>query len=390
MNASEVIKAFRGVGGLPAFVKWAKQWESDYTGAADADATDEAGGDAQAAQQLRAYKNQHRRTRQNWVFPDNFPNPQVAEAYLKPAVAEFEAGACEWGRPDLHGLRHFCLHKFGWEQSKADEHLLPVMRAFEETQAQTRMSNYFSFEHRFARIGSERLRRAVGGAAPTGGDEAASAASGFPKPSGRQAAQRGRRGAGGNGRGSGGARGKRAATAAAEAAAGVAPPSPTARGGAPAANGVAAGSHASARETFAPVGRGAKRRRPPGAAPELTNPPLEVEAPVSEAARRVDDVAAAGDGLGQPRPNKRGGSGHAGQTARAAVPAGAGRGMTLAAALARYMADDEPGTAQTQGAAAGSGAPGEEQTAHPEMDAPAAEVSNDENVPQFSAHRRRS
>ena len=37
---------------------------------------------------------------------------QVREAYAKPVV-DISTAPCEWGRPDLHGLRAFCSEKFG-------------------------------------------------------------------------------------------------------------------------------------------------------------------------------------------------------------------------------------------------------------------------------------
>ena len=124
----EVVTNFKDAGGLKAFAEWAKKWESDYTSGSKDDNED--GGDAVgqtgAELRLRAYKNRHRKTRRNWVFPDHFPSAQVADAYLNPAVDRFDNDGCEWGRPDLQGLRQFCLHKFGWDQQKADEALLPV------------------------------------------------------------------------------------------------------------------------------------------------------------------------------------------------------------------------------------------------------------------------
>ena len=121
------------------------------------DETD-AGADA-GAERRKRFKHRHRNMRQRWVLPDNFPSearhappptsedasttrrpgpaPQaVTEAYLRPTTERYDADACVWGRPDLHGLRSFCLHKFGWQQQKADEQLLPMMRAFEQTQSQ--------------------------------------------------------------------------------------------------------------------------------------------------------------------------------------------------------------------------------------------------------------
>jgi DNA excision repair protein ERCC-5 len=164
VNAMEAVGSFREVGGLRAFGDWARQWDPSRSDAEDGGEAGDAS--AAVAARLRAFKQRHRNIRRNWVFPDGFPAAQVAEAYLKPSVDKFDGAGCEWARPDLLGLRAFCLHKFGWDQAKADEHLLPVMRAFETTQSQAHIDSYYKFEHRFARYSSDRLRAAVG-TAPT-------------------------------------------------------------------------------------------------------------------------------------------------------------------------------------------------------------------------------
>ena len=126
---------------------------------------------------------------------------QVVEAYLKPSV-DHDDQPCKWERPDLHGLREFCSTHFNWPQAKADEHLLPVMQAFEVTTSQSRIDSYFSFEHRFAKFASKRLAAAIPGAVrpPTTEPQAQQAA-----PSGR----RGARAARGRGPGRGRGRGRR-------------------------------------------------------------------------------------------------------------------------------------------------------------------------------------
>ena len=48
---------------------------------------------------------------------------------------------CRWERPDLQGLREFCSVHFNWPQAKADEHLLPVMKAYEVTTSQTHIDS---------------------------------------------------------------------------------------------------------------------------------------------------------------------------------------------------------------------------------------------------------
>ncbi|KAF2986472.1 hypothetical protein EK904_003736 [Melospiza melodia maxima] len=81
-----------------------------------------------------------------------FPNPAVAEAYLKPVVDE-SRGSFTWGKPDDH---------FGWTRTKIDGILLPVMKQLNLQQTQLRIDSFFRLEqHEKQAIKSQRLRRAV-------------------------------------------------------------------------------------------------------------------------------------------------------------------------------------------------------------------------------------
>lgn len=68
--------------------------------------------------------------------------------------------AFSWGRPDLAGLRKFCVDKLDYTLAKADEVLRPVMKAFDSRQAQTRMDSFVIAE-RAAVIQSARIAKAV-------------------------------------------------------------------------------------------------------------------------------------------------------------------------------------------------------------------------------------
>ncbi|XP_050825737.1 DNA excision repair protein ERCC-5 isoform X2 [Serinus canaria] len=74
-----------------------------------------------------------------------FPNPAVAEAYLKPVVDE-SRGSFTWGKPDVEQIREFCKDHFGWTRTKT----------------QLRIDSFFRLEqHEKQAIKSQRLRRAV-------------------------------------------------------------------------------------------------------------------------------------------------------------------------------------------------------------------------------------
>ncbi|NXX76664.1 ERCC5 protein, partial [Urocolius indicus] len=105
-----------------------------------------------------------------------FPNPAVAEAYLKPVVDETRS-SFTWGKPDIEQIREypftiyqgfslisctFCQDHFGWTRTKTDEILLPVVKQLNLQQTQLRIDSFFRLaQHEKLTIKSQRLRRAV-------------------------------------------------------------------------------------------------------------------------------------------------------------------------------------------------------------------------------------
>ncbi|NP_001414837.1 ERCC excision repair 5, endonuclease [Pan troglodytes] len=93
-----------------------------------------------------------------------FPNPAVAEAYLKPVVDDSK-GSFLWGKPDLDKIREFCQRYFGWNRTKTDESLFPVLKQLDAQQTQLRIDSFFRLAQQekedAKRIKSQRLNRAV-------------------------------------------------------------------------------------------------------------------------------------------------------------------------------------------------------------------------------------
>ncbi|XP_004310696.1 DNA excision repair protein ERCC-5 [Tursiops truncatus] len=93
-----------------------------------------------------------------------FPNPAVADAYLKPVVDESK-GSFLWGKPDLEKIREFCQRYFGWNRMKTDDFLFPVLKQLNVQQTQLRIDSFFRLaqqEKQEAKgIKSQRLNRAV-------------------------------------------------------------------------------------------------------------------------------------------------------------------------------------------------------------------------------------
>ncbi|NXS63680.1 ERCC5 protein, partial [Brachypteracias leptosomus] len=104
-----------------------------------------------------------------------FPNPAVAEAYLKPVVDE-SRGSFTWGKPDIEQIREYPFTiwqdlltkstqitvRFGWTRTKIDEILFPVIKQLNLQQTQLRIDSFFRLaQHERQAIRSQRLRRAV-------------------------------------------------------------------------------------------------------------------------------------------------------------------------------------------------------------------------------------
>ncbi|KAM8786336.1 DNA excision repair protein ERCC-5 [Rhynchonycteris naso] len=93
-----------------------------------------------------------------------FPNPAVADAYLRPVVDDSK-GSFLWGKPDLDRIREFCQRYFGWNRTKTDESLFPVLKQLNTQQTQLRIDSFFRLaqqEKQDAKgIKSQRLNRAV-------------------------------------------------------------------------------------------------------------------------------------------------------------------------------------------------------------------------------------
>ncbi|KAK6928307.1 XPG-I domain [Dillenia turbinata] len=108
------------------------------------------------------YMETHRNVSKNWHIPPSFPSEAVLSAYFSPQV-DSSAEPFSWGKPDLFVLRRLCWEKFGWASQKADELLLPVLKEYDKHQTQLRLEAFYTFNERFAKIRSKRIKKAVKG-----------------------------------------------------------------------------------------------------------------------------------------------------------------------------------------------------------------------------------
>ncbi|XP_004577678.2 DNA excision repair protein ERCC-5 isoform X1 [Ochotona princeps] len=148
VTAMEILNEFPGHG-LEPLVKFSEWWQ-------------------EAQKNKKSRPNPHdtkvkKKLRKLQLTP-GFPNPAVAEAYLRPVVDD-SRGSFLWGKPDLDKIREFCQRYFGWGRTKTDESLFPVLKQLSAQQAQLRIDSFFRLAQQerqdAKRIKSQRLNRAV-------------------------------------------------------------------------------------------------------------------------------------------------------------------------------------------------------------------------------------
>ncbi|GFT54144.1 DNA repair protein complementing XP-G cells homolog, partial [Nephila pilipes] len=77
------------------------------------------------------------------VLGEKFPDERIPDAYLNPTIDD-STEKFTWGRPDLDALRDYTRERFGWNKSKVDEALLPVIKKLSERDTQTHIDNFFT------------------------------------------------------------------------------------------------------------------------------------------------------------------------------------------------------------------------------------------------------
>jgi len=101
VNAIETIQAFPSMEALVVFRRWAHQ-QVDIESLSP-------------SQQEYAHK--HSNVRKNWRVSEFFPSQEVVQGYMNPCVDESRE-PFTWGRPDLAGLRKFCVDKLDYTLAK--------------------------------------------------------------------------------------------------------------------------------------------------------------------------------------------------------------------------------------------------------------------------------
>ncbi|KAH7884449.1 hypothetical protein F5I97DRAFT_1812007 [Phlebopus sp. FC_14] len=109
--AMELLKAFPGEDGLHKFKDWWTKVQS--------------GRDREEDNKTK-FRNRFKKKYKDLYLPSEWPNP-LRDAYYHPTVDSSEE-PFKWGMPDLDALRHFLHEELGWNQSKVDDLLLPIIQ----------------------------------------------------------------------------------------------------------------------------------------------------------------------------------------------------------------------------------------------------------------------
>ncbi|XP_054557769.1 DNA excision repair protein ERCC-5 [Talpa occidentalis] len=148
VTAMEILNEFPGHG-LEPLLKFSEWWH-----------------EAQQHKKIRPnpYDTKVKKKLRRLQLAPGFPNPAVADAYLRPVVDD-SRGSFLWGKPDLHRIREFCQRYFGWNKTKTDEFLFPVLKQLNVQQTQLRIDSFFRLAQQEKQDGkgikSQRLSRAV-------------------------------------------------------------------------------------------------------------------------------------------------------------------------------------------------------------------------------------
>ncbi|KAG9018251.1 DNA repair protein rad2 [Tulasnella sp. 427] len=110
--AMEILEEFPGENGLGAFKEW---WTKVQSGK-DKDVDNPS-----------KFRQRFKKKFKNLFLPDDWPNPIVRDAYYHPTIDESRE-AFSWALPDIDGLRTFLSEELGWNRSKVDETLLPIIK----------------------------------------------------------------------------------------------------------------------------------------------------------------------------------------------------------------------------------------------------------------------
>ncbi|GAA5891287.1 hypothetical protein JCM6882_004646 [Rhodosporidiobolus microsporus] len=133
VQGMELLEEFPGKDGLKRFREW---WSKVQSG-------------KDRKETNTSWRKKFRKGHQNLILDSNWPHPEVSEAYYRPTVQESDE-LFTWGGIDLDGLRMYLARTLGWDQSKSDSTLLPLIKREQERKAgklkgQANLTDFFDY-----------------------------------------------------------------------------------------------------------------------------------------------------------------------------------------------------------------------------------------------------
>ena len=156
VNAVEIMSTFPGYKGLVEFEKWVNGIDEDIIAMVTEKQSSESSSNVQ---QIKEFKSKHKAARKSWVLPEDFPSKEVMDAYRSPGLDKSKE-KFTFVSPDFQALSMYCMRKFGWEESQANDLLNPVEKALKVRDTQRTLDG-FLFRERFAKVKSKRLAQAM-------------------------------------------------------------------------------------------------------------------------------------------------------------------------------------------------------------------------------------
>ncbi|MCJ1287584.1 DNA repair protein rad2 [Xylographa opegraphella] len=126
VTALEILSEFEN---LDAFRDWWTEIQIGHTHAEDASS---------------AFRRKFKRNVTKLFLPPIFPDKRVDHAYLHPEV-DSDPSPFAWGVPDLDALRGYLMATIGWNQERADEILVPVIRDMNRRENEGTQANITQF-----------------------------------------------------------------------------------------------------------------------------------------------------------------------------------------------------------------------------------------------------
>eukprot|EP00746_Dinoflagellata_sp_MGD_P138828 gnl/MRDRNA2_/MRDRNA2_72403_c0_seq1.p1 gnl/MRDRNA2_/MRDRNA2_72403_c0~~gnl/MRDRNA2_/MRDRNA2_72403_c0_seq1.p1 ORF type:complete len:1348 (+),score=297.61 gnl/MRDRNA2_/MRDRNA2_72403_c0_seq1:73-4116(+) len=120
---------------------------------------------AMDSQDLAAFKKSHRRFRQNWSFPEDFPNHEVLEAFRRP-VADRSSEPFHWAPVDVQSVCSLLQRVAAMPDERIRERLLPALKKYESVEIQPRITDYLTPPpggEQVATVRSVRMQKALSG-----------------------------------------------------------------------------------------------------------------------------------------------------------------------------------------------------------------------------------